>query len=295
MASQLAGATATAAKPVATYEIRGGDGLRLHARDWGQQDGPELLFIHGWSQSDLCWTKQVSGNLAARFRMVTFDLRGHGLSEAPAGAGHYAEARLWADDIAAVIEQAGLKHPVLIAWSYGGFIVSDYLRAYGEGAVAGINLVGGAVILRPPTFDHIGPGFLENAGDAAASDLATNITAVQRFLRACTAEPLDEQDTRTALAWNMVVPPSVRGALISREIDGSAEFAVLSIPVLVSHGREDAIVLPSMAEHVLDACGTATPAWYDGVGHMPFWESAERFDRELAEFCARVHSALKTV
>ena len=139
---------------------------------------------------------------------------------APAGPGHYTEARLWADDIAAVIEQAGLKQPVLIAWSYAGFIVSDYLRAYGEGAVAGINLVGGAVVLRPPTFDHIGPGFLENAGDAAASDLGTNITAVQRFLRACTAEPLDEQDTRTALAWNMVVPPSVRGALISREIDG---------------------------------------------------------------------------
>jgi non-heme chloroperoxidase len=293
MASQLAGATAT--KPVATYEIRGGDGLRLHAREWGQLDGPELLFIHGWSQSDLCWTKQISGNLARRFRIVTFDLRGHGFSDAPRGAGHYTDARLWADDIAAVIDQVGLKHPVLIGWSYGGFLISDYLRAYGEGALAGINLVGGAVILRPPTFDHIGPGFLENAGDAAASDLATNIAAVQRFLRACTAEPLDEHDTRTALAWNMVVPPSVRGALLSREIDGSAEFAALSVPVLVSHGREDAIVLPSMAEHILDACGTATPAWYDGVGHMPFWEDAERFDSELAEFCATVHSALKAV
>jgi pimeloyl-ACP methyl ester carboxylesterase len=299
MANQLAGsratATVTAAESVTTYEVRGGDGLRLHVREWGQRDGPELLFIHGWSQSDLCWTKQVSGHLAARFRIVTFDLRGHGLSEAPAGAGHYTEPSLWADDIAAVIEQAGLKRPVLIAWSYGGFIVSDYLRVYGEGAVGGINLVGGAVILRPPTFDHIGPGFLENAGDAAASDLGTNIAAVQRFLRACTAEPLDEQDVRTALAWNMVAPPSVRGALISREIDGSAEFAALSVPVLVSHGRADAIVLPSMAEHVLDACRTATPSWYDGVGHMPFWESAERFDLELAEFCDRVHSELHTV
>ena len=133
---------------------------------------------------------------------------------------------------------------------------------------------------------------LESRGcDAAASDLATNIAAVQRFLRACTAEPLDEQDTRTALAWNMVVPPSVRGAMISREIDGSAEFAALSVPVLVSHGRDDTIVLPSMAEHVLDACRTAIPAWYEGVGHMPFWERAERFDRELAEFCARVHQS----
>lgn len=291
MASQLAGATATEAKPVATYEIRGGDGLRLHARAWGQQDGgPELLFIHGWSQSDLCWIKQISGDLAAQFRIVTFDLRGHGLSEAPAGVDHYTQARLWADDLAAVIEQAGMKRPVLVAWSYGGFVVSDYLRAYGDGAIAGINLVGGAVILRPPTFDHIGPGFLESAGGAAAPDLATNITAVKRFLRACTAEPLDEQETRTALAWNMIVPPSVRGALISREIDGSAEFAALSVPVLVSHGREDAIILPSMADHVLDVCPTATPTWYDHVGHMPFWESAGRFDRELAGFCARIAS-----
>jgi hypothetical protein len=50
-----------------------------------------------------------------------------------------------------------------------------------------------------------------------------------------------------------------------------------------------------MAEHVLDACGTATPSWYDGVGHMPFWESAKRFDLELAEFCDRVHCELQTV
>jgi non-heme chloroperoxidase len=53
--------------------------------------------------------------------------------------------------------------------------------------------------------------------------------------------------------------------------------------VLVTHGHDDTIVLPSMAEHVLSVCAAATSSWYDGVGHMPFWEASDRFDRELAE------------
>jgi non-heme chloroperoxidase len=59
--------------------------------------------------------------------------------------------------------------------------------------------------------------------------------------------------------------------------------AGVSVPVLVTHGHDDAIVLPSMAEHVLGVCAAPTPSWYDGVGHMPFWEASDRFDRELAD------------
>jgi non-heme chloroperoxidase len=276
------------AVPIATHEIRGGGGLRLHAREWGDPDGPALLFIHGLSQSDLCWTKQVTGDLAAGHRIVTFDIRGHGLSEKPSGPEHYADQGLWADDLAAVIEQTGLERPVLVAWSYGGYILTDFIRAYGEAAIGGINLVGSAVILNPPSFDHIGPGLLENAQDMAASDLVANIAAIRRFVRAGTAQPLDEEDWIRALCWNMVVPPEVRGALIAREIDGDDVLSDISVPVLVTHGRDDAIILPSMAEHTLDVCKPAVASWYDDVGHMPFWEAAERFDRELAEFVERV-------
>jgi non-heme chloroperoxidase len=275
------------ARPLATHEVRGGRGVRLHAREWGDPKGPAVLFIHGWSQSDLCWANQVNGQLADRFRIVTFDLRGHGLSEKPLGPDEYASGQLWADDVAAVMEQVGLERPVLVAWSYGGFIVADFLRAYGDASIAAINLVGAAVVLRPPSFDHLGPGLLENAQDACVSDLATNIAAIQRFLRACTADRLDQNAWVTALCWNMVVPPAVRGALISREIDGSDALAAASVPVLVSHGSQDAIVLPSMAEHTLEVCERAVASWYDDVGHMPFWEAPERFDTELAELAGR--------
>lgn len=273
--------------PVATHEIRGGGGLRLHAREWGDPEGPALLFVHGLSQSDLCWTKQFTGGLADRHRIVTFDIRGHGLSEKPAAAEHYADGRLWADDVAAVIAATGLDRPVIVAWSYGGFIVADYLRAYGDAVIGGINLVGAAIVLRPPEFDHLGPGLLENAQDMCALDLATNIPAVRRFLRACTARPLDEDEWTTALAWTMVVPPTVRGALIARELDGGDALAELSVPVLVTQGRDDAIVLPSMAGHILGVCERAVSSWYEDVGHMPFWEAPERFDAELAELVDR--------
>ena len=56
-----------------------------------------------------------------------------------------------------------------------------------------------------------------------------------------------EDDWSTALCWNMVVPPEVRGALFAREIDADDVLSRLSVPVLVTHGLADAIVLPSMA------------------------------------------------
>ena len=72
-------------EPIATREIRGGGGLRLHVREWGDREGPPILLIHGWSQSQLCWARQVAGGLAEDFHLVTFDLRGHGMSEKPDG------------------------------------------------------------------------------------------------------------------------------------------------------------------------------------------------------------------
>jgi non-heme chloroperoxidase len=100
---------------------------------------------------------------------------------------------------------------------------------------------------------------------------------------------LDDDAAITMLGWNMVVPPQIRGALFAREIDAGDVLASLTVPVLLSHGRDDAIVLPSMSEHVLERCGTAAVSWYDDIGHLPFWEAPDRFNRELAKLVDRVN------
>ena len=202
------------------HTVEGGGGLRLHVREWGKADGPPILFIHGWSQNHLCWAKQYESALADEFRLVAYDLRGHGMSEAPLEPEHYTDAKLWADDVAAIIDQLGLDRPVLVGWSYGAFVICDYVRAYGQDRVAAINFVEGAVKLGEASFGTlIGPGFLDHFVDATADDLPTNIRAMRSFVRTCLAKPLPDDDLETAVCWNVVVPATIRASLAAREID----------------------------------------------------------------------------
>jgi non-heme chloroperoxidase len=271
------------------HTVEGGGGLKLHVREWGDPQGSAIFFIHGWSQNHLCWTHQFDSNLADEFRLVAIDNRGHGMSDKPLEPEHYTDARLWADDIAAVVSSLDLERPVFVGWSYGGFIISDYVRAHGADSIAGINYVAGALMLNE-NLDNIGPGFIDNVEGATAPDLPTNISSMRSFVRACTAQPMSEGDWETALCFNIVVPPQVRLALVSRQIDSDDVLSEMAIPVLLTHGDQDTVVLPSMAQHVLEVCRTAEASWYEGVGHAPFLEDPERFNRELADFTRRVNA-----
>jgi non-heme chloroperoxidase len=267
------------------HTVSSSDGVKLHVREWGNEDAPTILFIHGWSQNQLCWHRQYEAELAETFRVVAFDLRGHGMSEAPESQEQYANPRLWADDIAAIIDQLHLFRPVLVGWSYAGFVICDYIREYGQDAVSGINFVSAAVTLDEAAFGvFIGPGFYDHVPGAAADDFPTNVQAIRAFLKGCTARPLPREEYEMALCWNIVVPAKVRGALVARTVISDDVLQALEIPVLVSHGRSDTVVLPSMGDHILKVCPTSKASWYPDAGHALFLEESVRFNRELADF-----------
>ena len=270
------------------HAIAGGGGLRLHVREWGRAEGPPILFIHGWSQNHLCWAKQYESALADDFRLVAYDLRGHGMSEAPLDPAHYTNDELWADDVAAIVDELGLRRAVLVGWSYGAFVICDYLRKYGQGGVAAIDFVEGVVKLGETAFGTmIGPGFLDHFVDATADDLPTNVRAMRSFVRACLVKPVSDDDLETAICWNVAVPAAIRASLAARELDYDDVLRALEVPLLVTHGRADSVVLPAMAEHVVAICPTAEASWYEGVGHVPHLEEPGRFNRELAELARR--------
>jgi non-heme chloroperoxidase len=282
---------AQSASTTRTHTVRGGGGLRLHVREWGKTDGPPILFIHGLSQNHLCWAKQYQSTLAEEFRLVADDLRGHGMSEAPLEPGHYSDAKLWADDVAAIIDQLGLDRPVLVGWSYGGFVICDYLRAHGQDRIGAIDFVAGGVKLGQAAFGTlIGPGFLDHFADATADDLPSNIRGMRGLVKAWPAKPFPPEEVETLLCSAMTVPAQIRANLAAREIDGDDVLRALEVPLLVTQGRADTVVLPAMAEHVLATCPTAEVSWYEGVGHTPHLEQPERFNRELAALTRRVRA-----
>jgi non-heme chloroperoxidase len=283
----------TVAQPARTriHTVQGGGGLRLHVREWGKPDGPPVLFIHGLSQSHLCWARQYESALAEEFRLVAYDLRGHGMSEAPLEPEYFTDGALWADDVAAIIQQLGLEWPVLVGWSYGGFVICDYLRAHGQDRIAAIDFAGAVVTLGAAAFGTlIGPGFLDHFPDVTADDLPTNILGMRALVKGWPARPYPAEEVETLLCSAMTVPARIRANLAAREIEGDDVLRALEVPLLVSHGRADTVVLPAMAEHVLATCPTAEASWFDGVGHTPFLEQPERFNRELADLTRRIRA-----
>ena len=274
------------------HTVRGGGGLRLHVREWGKPDGPPILFIHGWSQSHLCWAKQYQSALAEEFRLVAYDLRGHGMSEAPLEPEHYTDGQLWADDVAAIIDQLRLDRPVLVGWSYGAFVICDYLRAHGQDRIAAIDFVGGAVTLGEAAFGTlIGPGFLDHFADATADDLPTNIRGMRALVKGCAGHAVPGRGVRdAAVLGHGRAGADPRQPRRPARSTATTCCAPSRCPLLVTHGRADTVVLPAMAEHVLATCPTAEASWYDGVGHTAFLEEPERFNRELAALVRRVSS-----
>ncbi len=275
----------------------GAGGVRLRYRVEGPADAPALVLIHGWSQSLEAWDRLFDpdvADLTERYRVVAFDLRGHGRSDGPDGAEHYQDGRAWAEDLDAVIEATcGPAVPVvLVGWSYGGFIISDYLRHRGADRVAGVCFVAASVNLDEHQVpDYLAPAFPPLAERAASDDQGEAEAAIRDFVSLCSARPLDRELFEAVVACNLLTAPAVRAALGDREVNSDDLLAELTAPVLIIQGTADAIVLPATARYIGDRCRHAETIYYDGVGHLPMLEASDRFAADLATFAERVISA----
>ena len=65
------------------HKVKGAEGVNLHVREYGKPTGLPILFIHGWSQNHLIWSKQYESTLKEDARIIVLDFRGHGMSDAP--------------------------------------------------------------------------------------------------------------------------------------------------------------------------------------------------------------------
>ena len=265
------------------FKVQTPDGVVLAAQEWGNPDGPEIVFIHGFSQSHLSWSRQFGGELAKSFRIITYDIRGHGGSDKPLDLVYYRDHRRWADELKAVMDVAKLKKPVLAGWSYGGRIIAEYLMEYGDKNIAGINFVGAFTKVERDILGPATPAVLKMASE----NLSENIANTLSFLIFCTANSLPPEEIEVMLAYNMVVPSQIRGHLLGRPAPYEDALKKITAPVLISHGTEDKVALVPMAHYTASVVSHAQLSIYEGIGHMPFWEATARYNRELGEFVTK--------
>ncbi|HTK00607.1 MAG TPA: alpha/beta hydrolase [Bordetella sp.] len=272
---------------VAPLMVSGAGGVRVAAYEWGNPDGKELFLIHGVAQCHLCFAPQIASELAREFRIVAVDLRGHGAADKPLDVAAYRHHSAWADDIAAVIQAKGLRRPVAVGWSMGGRVLRQYLMRYGDGALGGVNFVGSRVIEDPRAVGPATPTGQPFEELTVAQEVAHTIS----FLAACYYKQPARTLFERALCYNATVPMPVRRAAAGWHTDPQETIAALRkvrVPVLISQGMRDTIVLPEAARMTAEAIPHARISWYDECGHSPFQEYPERFNQELADFARGV-------
>jgi len=126
------------------------DGVRIFYEAAGE--GPPVLLSHGYSATSRMWRGQVEV-LAPRYRIITWDMRGHGQSDSPDDPALYSEAATVAD-MAAILDALGIDTAVIGGLSLGGYMSLAFHLAH-PGRVRALML-----------FDT-GPGYRNPAGREA--------------------------------------------------------------------------------------------------------------------------------
>lgn len=270
--------------------IIGGGGARLHLVETGNRSGQPILFVHGFSQSVLSWSAQLSSELRRRFRLVAMDLRGHGASDKPPTG--YDDSKLWADDVDAIIRELTLDQPILCGWSYGPLVILDYIRHYGEARIGGLHFVDGISKLgSAAALSVLTPELLALVPGLFSIDAQTSVSALDSLLRLLFVRQPSATERYTMLGYNVSVPPFVRQALFSRTIDNDDLLPTIHKPVLITHGAADAVVKLDVVEQHQRLLPQAEIQIMPNAGHAPFRDDAPSFNRRLSAFSDAIYRA----
>jgi non-heme chloroperoxidase len=247
----------------------------------GNPDGPEILFIHGFLGSHLSWLCQADSPEMQRYRMITYDLRGHGLSDKPSEATFYTEGKRFGDEVHTIIQAAQLKRPVLAGWSLAGAALINYLETYGDSAIAGVAYVDGVIETRPELMSSHPIAFKPIASDGLREHLEGTGQIEERcFFRR------PEQKLFELLYANAALATSAMSYAISK-VSSPARTALPRVtkPVLLLYGDRDDLLNPhAQVAFSKQLIPGATAVIYQNVGQAPFVEAPQRFNDELMRF-----------
>ncbi|WP_327142471.1 alpha/beta fold hydrolase [Nocardia sp. NBC_01327] len=269
---------------MAIREVVSADGTTIVYRVTGPEGARPLVLLHGWSGNLRCWGR-AADDLAGRFRVIALDLRGHGYSDAPEAG--YDDPKNWAADVAAVLAAEGIADgAVLLGWSYGGIVLSDYLAAYGTGAVAGVVYTGSqAGIGKGVPGAQPGPAMQKAIPDVFEESAGRAMRGFGAFGSANTGPGRDKGgDAQRLFGGSLATLPRVRKALFYRTVDNTETLRTLDVPVFVMHGTADPVVEVANGRYIAETAPNASTSYWEGAQHGLFVEDPERFVTELTEF-----------
>jgi pimeloyl-ACP methyl ester carboxylesterase len=100
------------------------NGIVHHYQDVGPKDGEPLMLVHGWDCSALWWHHIIAPLAAAGYRVIFYDLKGHGFSDSDPARGYTVEG--FSADLRALADALNLGPQHVAAFSLGAFVALHY-------------------------------------------------------------------------------------------------------------------------------------------------------------------------
>lgn len=246
-----------------------------------------IVFIHGWSAHHLFFKKQIP-ELEKKYKIVNYDLRGHGLSEVTENG--YTIKR-YARDLKNLIDFLDLKDVILVGWSMGTHIIFDYIRQFGCD-----NLSKFVIIDMTPkliTDDEYKTGLYGkfSMGDNLETLRIMNdnwADFVKAFVPGIYAKSgcRNEED----LKWNFEEAYKNSATVMTRMwISMSAQdyrdvLPKITIPTLITFGEESCLYNKDNSEYLNKMIKDSKLVGFPKCGHGLHIEDSEKFNKELKDF-----------
>jgi non-heme chloroperoxidase len=246
-----------------------------------------VVFAHAWALNGDMWSYQLTDVMAAGYRCITYDRRGHGRSDRPP-TGY--DIDTLSDDLAAVIEGLDLSDITLIGHSMGTAEVVRYLSRHGAARVARVVLSGTVTPMLLQGADN--PDGLP--ADAAAQSRAVMLRDIGDWMEVSgKAEYFygEHQVSQQLMDWTLNTIAAVPLPILTQTSDAflradfRSELTELNVPTLLIHGSADTSMPIDLTARktapLIPDCRFVT---IDGAGHGLYLSEAPRYNAAILEF-----------
>ncbi len=242
------------------------DGVGIYYEVHGE--GPPLLLSHGYSATSEMWRGQIEA-LAKDFKLILWDMRGHGRSDYPEDPAAYSEAQTVAD-MAALLDTVGAKTATIGGLSLGGYMSLAFHLAHPDR-------------VRALLIIDTGPGYRNDEAREGWNRSALK-TAVRYETDGLGLLAGGSAERRTASHRSAEgLARAARGMLTQKDARVISSLPTIAVPSLVVVGSNDTPFLAA-SDYMAAKIPGAKKAVIEGAGHAANIDQPAAFNAALLEF-----------
>lgn len=241
--------------------------------------GPSVVLVHGLGLRSAMWQWQLP-DLEPHFRVLVYDLLGHGESAPPPGSPDLA---MFSDQLLRLMDHCAVETAGVVGFSLGGMIARRFAIDHPD-RVAALAILNSAHDRTAAEREAVRARVrqAEEEGPSATAEAALERWFTPGFRAA--RPRVVSQVREWILANDPAIYPEIYRVLADGDVDIRSEIRRIACPTLVMTGDEDRGNSPEMARAMAEGMPQARVVILPGLRHMALAESPQAFNPPLVSF-----------